>query len=631
MTRKPFTKAANPKEAQMNNVGRLGMSQAVSTFGVGAIYEMRTSSGGASMILHSVMVAGLDFWPNDASGTIREPSLEKTLKVEYFRRPPLEEKNSDAKPKAIPAVRFPGAYYCDKCGSVGRVGKEFSDANFGGVKCAKSNCSGKGIPFRFVVACHDKQDPLQPGHIEDFPYEWWAHGRSESCEKSSVKLIGSEEKSGLEGMVLYCSTCAKRQSLAGIFSDSALAGRRCGGRRPWLGDMETGCNRQLRVLQRGASNVYFPVTASALSIPPYSSRLLKLLDEAIGVGALKTIRDGISGALDIHATGARNTPGLDDPDIFTDHQIKDGLLILAGVSQINVVQTEVEQKRLERNALVAGQQDEDDGELFAVPVELTSATEILGKFVGQLVQVHRLREVRVLRGFQRVEPTIDGDPYQIICAPLSKTPQKWLPAIEVRGEGIYIELDPNAVAAWELSSPVKKRIGLIHGNYLRACKNAGRDPGVPPSARFVLAHTLSHMMMKQLSLECGYSGSSLRERLYVLDEGHGGGCTGFLIYTASTSADGTLGGLVSQGEPEVFEGMLCSAIASARWCSSDPLCIESNGQGVDALNLAACHACALIAETSCERRNMFLDRGMVVGTMEDPEAGFFHSIVNSLG
>ncbi len=631
MTKRLFLKAANKDQKPKNNIGKIGMSQAVSTFGVGSIYEMRASSGGASMILHSVMVAGLDHWPNDASSTIREPSLEKTLNVDYFRRPPVEEKNSGNSPKAIPAVRFPGVYYCEKCGSVGRVGDEFNDVNFGGVKCAKSNCGSKGIPFRFVVACHDKLDPLQPGHIEDFPYNWWAHGKKDPREKHSVKLIGSEEKSGLEGMVLYCSTCEKGQSLAGIFSENALAGRQCGGRRPWLGDMEKGCKRQLRVLQRGASNVYFPVTASALSIPPYSSRLLQLLSEVINVGALKTIRDGnLVGALEIHAAVVRNTPGLDDADIYSDQQIKDGLLILAGVSQINVVQTEAEQKRLERNALVSGQQDQDDGELFAVPIDLTNTAGIVGKFVGKFVQVHRLREVRALRGFQRVEPTFDGDPFQIICAPLSKKTQKWLPAIEVRGEGIYIELDPNIVAEWEISDPVKQRIELIHGNYLHTCKNAGREPMKPTSARFVLAHTLSHMMMKQLSLECGYSGSSLRERLYVLDNDQGGRCTGFLIYTASTSADGTLGGLVSQGEPEIFEGMLRSAIASARWCSSDPLCMESTGQGVDALNLAACHACALIAETSCERRNMYLDRGMVVGTMDNPAAGFFNSILNSL-
>jgi len=633
MIKKSFMKSQSKKTGANASIGKLGMTQVVSTFGVGSIYEMRASAGGASMILHSVMIAGLDHWPVDPSSTLREQSLERALKVDYFRRPPVEEQFSFGKLKAIPAVRFPGVYYCEKesCGRVGRVGKEFSDINYGGVRCAKTGCSGKGIPFRFVAACHDKLDPLQPGHLEDFPYEWWAHGGGGICNDPMVELKGSAEKSGLEGLDLRCRNCGKGRNLAGVFSDQALAGLGCRGRRPWLGDNEAGCKRSLRVLQRGASNVYFPVTASALSIPPYSSRLLALLSDVVSIGQLQQIKDGVTNALEIHAGGARNTPGLDDPDIYTDQQITDGLRVLAGVAQVNVVHTEAEQKRLERNALVAGQADEDGGDFSADRLEVKGTPGILGDYLAHLVQVHRLREVRALRGFQRIEPTSDGDPYQIVCAPISQAPLRWLPAIEVRGEGIYIELDPVVIAEWETTDVVKTRIDLIQKNYLRACMNAERTPGELPSARLVLVHTLSHLMMKQLSLECGYSGSSLRERLYILDDGAGDRCTGFLIYTASSSADGTLGGLVSRGEPEVFEGMLRSAIASARWCSSDPLCIESNGQGVDALNLAACHACALVAETSCERRNMFLDRGLVIGTMDIPAIGFFSSIVGAAG
>lgn len=631
MNGKSFRNTSKAKVGTMNNVGRLGMTQAVSTFGVGSIYEMRSSSGGASMILHSVMVGGLDHWPNDPSSEIRELSLEKVLKVRYFRRPPIEEQQGTAMGlRAIPAVRFPRAYYCDQCGTVGRVGKQFNDENFGGVRCGKGNCRGKGVPFRFVVACHDKLSPEQPGHIQDFPYEWWAHGRGVSCEDPAVKLTGSDEKSGLEGMVLQCK-CGKAQSLAGIFSDTALQGLHCDGDRPWLGDWEKGCKRKLRVMQRGASNVYFPVTASAISIPPYSTRLLQLLGEVIGDALLENLRQGVPSAIQFLSQAARNIPGLDDPSVFSDQQITDGLHILAGMTPVDTLKSEVEQKRLERNAVVAGQLDEDDGELFAVPAEIPRSGGILYRFCQHLILVHRLREVRALRGFQRVDPTFEGDPYQIVCAPISIKSQPWLPAIEVRGEGIYLELDDELVSAWEESSPVVRRMQMVQDNYLHACANAGRTPGIVPSARFILAHTLSHLLMKQLSLECGYSGSSLRERLYVLETATGERCTGFLIYTASTSADGTLGGLVSQGEPVSFEGMLRSAVASARWCSSDPLCIESSGQGVDALNLAACHACALIAETSCERRNMFLDRGMVVGTLDCPESGFFHAILNSLG
>lgn len=629
MNRKP-SRSRPTAEPAKTTVGKLGMSQAVSTFGVGSIYEMRSVGGSADLVLHSVMVAGLQSWPMDHASILREPSLAYALGVVEFRRPPVEGGDSRSS-KSIPAVRFPGLHYCSKesCGRVGYVGREFSDERKRGVRCAKSDCSGKGVPFRFVVACHDKIDTAQPGHIEDFPYIWWAHD-GEVCAEPAITLSGSSEKSGLEGLWLRCRTCGKGESLARVFAEGSLARLKCRGRRPWLGDSEEGCSRQLRVLQRGASNVYFPVTASALSIPPFSNRLNTLLLEVVGPGVINRIRAGDLGGLDNEVANLRNTPGLDDPDEFTDQQIRDGILIVAGVHDANFAKTEAEQKALERNALVMGQCDDDSGDFEAIPANFDPSIDSLRGLIGHLVQVHRLREVRALRGFQRVEPTFDGDPYQLQCAPLARTPQSWLPAIEVRGEGIYVELDPDTVSEWERSPPVQGRLRLIIQNYEKACLNAGRNPDNPPSARFILVHTLSHMLMKQLSLECGYSGSSLRERLYVSSNNSSEASAGFLIYTASSSADGTLGGLVSQGDPEVFERMLCSAIEAARWCSSDPLCIESTGQGSDALNLAACHACALIAETSCERRNMFLDRGFVVGTLSDPDAGYFGKLIKEL-
>jgi hypothetical protein len=628
-TRSQSTIAATPK-----SIGKLGMSQAVSMFGPGSIYVMRSSDNSTGdLVLHSVMIAGLESWPDDSAGLIREQSLEKSLGVTHFRLPPVEERDKQGNVnKAIPAIRFPEVHYCsnEKCGTVGRVGTAFTDGNTKGVLCSKSNCRGKGIPFRFVLACHDKADPLQPGHIDDFPYEWWAHECGKSCESPSIVLSSSEEKSGLEGMWLYCSKCDKKQSLAGIFSEGALHNRKCWGKRPWLGDSEKDCKRPLRVLQRGAANVYFPVSASAISIPPYSDWLINKLDEVVGVAAVANIRKGDFTGIDYEIKNIRNIPRLDDPDRYTNQQLREGLLILAGVHESIVPRTEAQQKQLERNALIAGRSEEEAGEFEAIPVDFIPVQKSLDGLVGHLIQVHRLREVRALRGFQRVEPSYGGDPYQLDCAPLSRNKTNWLPAIEVRGEGIYLELDAATVARWELSHAVKRRMQQLHKNYQKSCANAGRDADNPPSARHILVHTLSHMMIKQLSLECGYSGSSLRERLYVSGHESGEVCAGFLIYTASSSADGTLGGLVSQGDPSVFEGMLCSAVASARWCSSDPLCIESEGQGNDALNLAACHACALIAETSCECGNMLLDRGLVVGTPDEPDAGFFQMLVADL-
>jgi len=147
--------------------------------------------------------------------------------------------------------------------------------------------------------------------------------------------------------------------------------------------------------------------------------------------------------------------------------------------------------------------------------------------------------------------------------------------------------------------------------------------------KFFLLHTLAHALIRRLSFECGYGSSSLRERLYCWDEKHKK-MTGILIYTAAGDSEGTMGGLVQQGKPGRFETLLVGAIQDILWCSSDPICIESHGQGIDSLNRAACYACALLPETSCEEGNRFLDRAALIGTPEDPSLSFFAEIVQEI-
>jgi hypothetical protein len=136
--------------------------------------------------------------------------------------------------------------------------------------------------------------------------------------------------------------------------------------------------------------------------------------------------------------------------------------------------------------------------------------------------------------------------------------------------------------------------------------------------RLVLVHTFAHALVDQFALDAGYPAASLRERLYVGDD-----MTGLLVYTASTDSAGSLGGLVAQGEPETLQQAFMAAVARASWCSADPICVETEAQGADGLNLAACHACVLLPETSCEEMNVLLDRALLVGTPQDPTLGFF--------
>jgi hypothetical protein len=246
--------------------------------------------------------------------------------------------------------------------------------------------------------------------------------------------------------------------------------------------------------------------------------------------------------------------------------------------------------------------------------------------VKKLVRVTRLREVRALTGFTRIHPP--GGESAAALAPIAVRKMRWLPAIEVRGEGIFLALQAEALRAWEQQSHVVERVLRLE----KAVRDdwAARHPELPFNLslkpRFVMLHTLAHALIRQLTLDCGYSTASLRERLYV-SEGDNGMC-GVLIYTSTPDSDGTLGGLERQGLPMRFEPAFLSAIRALEWCSSDPLCIEEAIGGLDTFNLAACHACCLAPETSCEHYNRYLDRALLVGSADEPSLGFFQSILH---
>lgn len=237
--------------------------------------------------------------------------------------------------------------------------------------------------------------------------------------------------------------------------------------------------------------------------------------------------------------------------------------------------------------------------------------------MGHLVRVERLREVRVLTGFTRL--TALGQEKQARePASLSGSKKKnWLPAVEVFGEGIFVTLDLVRLREWEQWPPVCARIAALNAQLEQAAKARGGTPVAPwpLTARRVLIHTLCHAVIDRLSLDCGYSSSSVRERLYSGPEGSD--MAGFLIYTSAPGADGTLGGLSREGRAERFGATLRKAIDATRWCSSDPLCSDGLAALFDSGNHAACHACCFLPETACEHFNQYLDRALVTGTPEE--------------
>lgn len=642
MARQRRNAAAEPPRPEPT--GTVSRSQAVSTFGPGSIYELRRYSAGAQS-LHSVMIAGLEDWDAASLAWIYEPVLARALNVRGFKLPPSKADFDRRERCHVPAYRFPKWLVCERCYRLGQVSTGvFEDLGNYGPKCRAAGCGGRGIPSRLVVACYPNagEEDNQPGHIDDFPWVSWLFPERETrCLTPQLKLQTTGTTAGLAGLEVscHCGRCKGnvRRSLEGVFSSRALSHCHCFGSRPWLQDRDpNGCERPIRALLRGASNVYFPVTASAISIPPYSQSVYQLLQDqgAIILSNVGTVQMSILIQMARNAIPelARTREDGNEP-LYSDAEIDAALQTLAGTGNVPAVQSEREQRTRERGAILVGREADAQGrsEFEAAVHAQASLPHPLGAFFSHVVLVHRIREVRALRGFCRVNPPLGGDAYNTPCASISQQPQNWLPAIEVRGEGIYFELDPVRVRVWENRDDVKARLQTLRANLLTAWRRRFRDDPPEeayPTARYILIHTLSHLLIKQLSLECGYSSASLRERLYVRDDNPGPGELGILIYTATTGADGTNGGLVRQGQPNRFGDIFLAALEGAGWCSSDPLCAECRGQGSDALNLAACHACCLVSETSCEHHNTFLDRGMVVGLPGRPELGYFHELIN---
>jgi hypothetical protein len=293
------------------------------------------------------------------------------------------------------------------------------------------------------------------------------------------------------------------------------------------------------------------------------------------------------------------------------------LAILAGVSSENL--------RWDEYLQLTSDATESMGDGSEFEIRSSAVPDLLKLYVSHVVRVVRLREVRAISAFTRIEPPAMASPGgPVRHAPIQVTRHNWLPAVEVRGEGIFLALAEKKLNRWENSKTVIERAEDIHFRYRTDWQSRTGNTGQPPrkiTARFLLLHTLAHVLMRQLALECGYSSASLRERLYVGDDPTL--MSGILIYTATSDSDGTLGGLVRQGLSGRMADLLYAAVKSAEWCSSDPLCIEGVGAIAGGFNNAACHACVLAPETSCEEYNQFLDRAMLVGTPSTPGIGFF--------
>jgi hypothetical protein len=622
------------------------LSQLVTTFGPGSMLDLPT---------RSVMIGGLDRW-DMRQGTwspIDEPRLVELLQRRLtavgpngepprmpagmrlsLRTPPLaQDLNANREPAGVPVSVFPTWFVCEKIEHVTIGGRErrrrrlvrWQDLDAGQGRRYFYGDDGKRTevtPIRFVGAC-------ERGHIQDIDWRWVVHGAKACQEPMWLEERGTSADPADTFVVCDCGV--DPLSLQQAFAPGRLG--KCLGARPWLGrEAQEDCDNHLRLLTRTATNTYFPQVVTVISLPSAEDELGQLL--AANVDELKEVdsANDIAQAIRFNSRLREALRGWTPEELFVRLQQLRSRAEGDSASAPKLAEFDM----LASGDAVIGE-NRLDARLFAETLPRAAWEADVGidlSFIQNLVAVYRLREVMCLYGFTRLEaaPTSsDGDLEDIRLAvdgaPIGLNTD-WLPAVEQFGEGIFIHVNPDTIADWLRRQSVQQRLDALAGGHTTwsSAKYGARAPD-HPGAAYVLLHSLSHALISEIALDCGYPASSLKERVYALTdptERHRATRCGILIYTATTGSLGTLGGLVATTER--FSHILAAALRRLQICSNDPVCADhdpSNRTDDRALHGAACHGCLLIAETSCEMRNVFLDRALLVETMAQEGANFF--------
>lgn len=603
--------------------------QLIGQYGVGAMVDFQEQT---------LMVSSHEYW-NANIKQVHDERLQKALKVSYFGMPVGNAGAQDG----ISYVRFPGWYFCPRCRRFMPIEKWVDEHQKYSKRADKDpimatnlkcyRCNQPLVVTRVVTICEN-------GHIDDFPWVAWTHKRNRSGERpicANPQLLfktGNSSSEGLEGLQVECETCKASANLAEAFApnifetlvkEKGFTDFKCRGMHPWNGK-KCNCGAYPKAKQRGASAIYFPSRVSSLIIPlNVTENKEKVEDSATFKNSVEPTMMGCA----------------DEEDKFETFSLKK----TRWSSRISV-ETGIDPETVERvlRNIFLGEDDKDEYDIDSVAYRLDEYTALSSPItvtnqltdfyreemnvseysipgIDKIVLIKKLREVQALIGFSRLKPVdrvTEENKDRFVS--IKSDSLNWYPGMETHGEGIFLRFDNELIEQWAAQDEVIKRITLLRENEEKSSSSFTNSAEL--DAKFVMLHSLAHVLIKQLSFECGYSVSALKERIYSSSDEENP-MAGILIYTASGDSEGTLGGLVRQGKPDSLTRIVKAAIDAAKVCSNDPVCIMSNGQGRDALNLAACYACSLLPETSCEIFNLFLDRAMLIGTLDNPRFGFF--------
>ena len=590
------------------------------------------------------VVEDIGYWTDKSGEPAGEPLcyvdlLRGTLGLDdkELRQPPLARMVDKGAVDGIcvPALRFPGWSRCPNCGLLQYLPwRSQEDREDGATE--DPCCSRCGKPSRlrqvdWVLAHPD-------GGLKDVPWHFLAHrgpGSGNDCrEKRTEPYLYLTRNTKTGQWMLRCERCKSREGFnprqpLPLHDDSA--------RQPWQKRPTDGTvpsKLAFEVLEVNDPRLYLPRVTAGLVIPPESQvprgsvldRLYRNHAARNELGRCRTplARKGLLRRLsDEFGCTAR---ALEDAS----HEIDKGWPLYG--------ETATHGQRLEREyqALTKPIPDQLEGEDFVTDHQTAawrglalddgdgSRSLAIRSAVQQLVAVTRLREIRIFLGFSRVSQGFDdrirpnsigdaSEPVGRLVPPDLDNSQPWLPAIELYGEGIFFTLAEAMLRRWERQDGLESRARTMQQRLENAGIRLAEEPPSPLTPRFILLHTLAHLLIRRLEAEAGYPAASIREHIYCA--GGKQPMTGILAYVAVPDVAGSLGGLAELAEPTRFLKLLASVFDHADWCSLDPVCAEHEGQGPSQLNRAACHACTLIPEPSCQFGNLLLDRVFVAGDL----------------
>ena len=611
-------------------VGEVRPSQLLYTYGVGAIIDLPRLS---------VIVTGLEDWPTNPQYT--QPIVEDRLltavryqlpTVKKLLSPPIAADSGllvdpfDNLAKiGVPVATFPRWLVCPLCRLLaplksGLFKLEENPYRPDRTGYRHENCNKakkpEAVPARFLVAC-------ESGHLDDFPWVHFVH-QGDSCDSPLLRLLEFGPSGEARDLEVRCDSCGQKRRMSEAFGKSNREQMPfCRGRRPHLRDYEAEpCEHKMRTLTLGASNTWFPVVYSTVAIPVDSGKLPQLV--ADHWATLQNVTAQVIVGFLRGSGQLGELAGYSDDEIW--QAIETRRRQDAGEIPPPDDRPDLKAPEWEVFTNYNPQLNSDDFRLQPV-----AQPPMYQDLISQVILVERLREVRAMVGFTRLDAVGElTDPDLSVFiepAPLVRQAAEWVPASEVRGEGIFIQFNEAQISEWVGRAAVDRRAGEFveaHKKW-RAVRFIEPPEDGFPGMRYILIHSFAHALMRQLALECGYAAASIRERIYARPaEKEGGPMAGLLIYTSAPDSEGTLGGLVTLGQPHVLERHIAQALEAMRLCASDPLCAEHppSREG-RTLHAAACHACLFAPETSCERGNKYLDRSLLVATVEHNELAFF--------